>query len=105
MSISILRTNEAWWVVTPSGAARIATSATTTSDVLADRTAIGAASMAPAEETVPVDNLSLLSPITTPCRIVAQMTNYASHAKDAGMDPESVPLTFFRKASGSISGP
>ena len=33
------------------------------------------------------------------------MTNYASHVKDAGMDPKSIPLTFFRKASGSISGP
>ncbi|NUR59082.1 MAG: hypothetical protein HOV87_10480, partial [Catenulispora sp.] len=29
----------------------------------------------------------------------------ASHARDAGMDPARVPLTFFRKASGSISGP
>jgi 2-keto-4-pentenoate hydratase/2-oxohepta-3-ene-1,7-dioic acid hydratase in catechol pathway len=33
------------------------------------------------------------------------MTNYASHVADAGMDPKSIPLTFFRKASGSISGP
>jgi 2-keto-4-pentenoate hydratase/2-oxohepta-3-ene-1,7-dioic acid hydratase in catechol pathway len=36
---------------------------------------------------------------------VAQMTNFASHVKDAGMDPGSIPLTFFRKASGSIVGP
>jgi 2-keto-4-pentenoate hydratase/2-oxohepta-3-ene-1,7-dioic acid hydratase in catechol pathway len=33
------------------------------------------------------------------------MTNFASHAKDAGFNPEVIPLTFFRKASGSISGP
>jgi 2-keto-4-pentenoate hydratase/2-oxohepta-3-ene-1,7-dioic acid hydratase in catechol pathway len=33
------------------------------------------------------------------------MTNFASHAQDAGIDPKTVPLTFFRKASGSISGP
>jgi 2-keto-4-pentenoate hydratase/2-oxohepta-3-ene-1,7-dioic acid hydratase in catechol pathway len=33
------------------------------------------------------------------------MTNFASHVKDAGMDPKSIPLTFFRKASGSITGP
>jgi 2-keto-4-pentenoate hydratase/2-oxohepta-3-ene-1,7-dioic acid hydratase in catechol pathway len=33
------------------------------------------------------------------------MTNYASHVTDAGMDPKSIPLAFFRKASGSISGP
>lgn len=52
-----------------------------------------------------VDTLTLLSPITIPCRVVAQMTNYASHAKDSGMNPKTVPLTFFRKASGSITGP
>jgi 2-keto-4-pentenoate hydratase/2-oxohepta-3-ene-1,7-dioic acid hydratase in catechol pathway len=33
------------------------------------------------------------------------MTNYASHVRDSGMDPGTIPLTFFRKASGSISGP
>jgi 2-keto-4-pentenoate hydratase/2-oxohepta-3-ene-1,7-dioic acid hydratase in catechol pathway len=33
------------------------------------------------------------------------MTNFASHVKDAGMDPASTPLTFFRKASASIAGP
>jgi 2-keto-4-pentenoate hydratase/2-oxohepta-3-ene-1,7-dioic acid hydratase in catechol pathway len=33
------------------------------------------------------------------------MTNFASHVEDAGMDPQTVPLTFFRKTSGSISGP
>jgi 2-keto-4-pentenoate hydratase/2-oxohepta-3-ene-1,7-dioic acid hydratase in catechol pathway len=33
------------------------------------------------------------------------MTNFASHVKDAGMDPKTIPLTFFRKASASISGP
>jgi 2-keto-4-pentenoate hydratase/2-oxohepta-3-ene-1,7-dioic acid hydratase in catechol pathway len=37
--------------------------------------------------------------------VVAQMTNFASHVKDAGMDPRSIPLTFFRKSSASISGP
>ena len=43
--------------------------------------------------------------MTTPCRVVAQMTNFASHVKAAGMNPKTIPLTFFRKASGSISGP
>jgi 2-keto-4-pentenoate hydratase/2-oxohepta-3-ene-1,7-dioic acid hydratase in catechol pathway len=33
------------------------------------------------------------------------MTNFASHVKDAGMDPRTIPLTFFRKASGSVAGP
>lgn len=105
MSISILRTSDAWWTVTPTGAARIATDATSTGELLADRAAVAAAHATLAADTVPVDSLRLLSPVTAPCRVVAQMTNYASHARDAGMDPARVPLTFFRKSSGSISGP
>ncbi len=58
-----------------------------------------------ASDHVPLDSLALVSPVTAPCRVVAQMTNFASHVKDAGMDPASTPLTFFRKASGSIAGP
>ena len=103
MTVSILRTTDAWWVQTPTGAARIDTTATSTRELLADRAAVDAA--AHSRDTVPVESLGLVSPITAPCRVVAQMTNYASHVKDAGMDPKSIPLTFFRKASGSISGP
>ena len=103
MTISILRTNDAWWVQTSAGAAKIVTGAATTGELLADRTAIDAA--AHSADTVPVEGLDLLSPVTAPCRVVAQMTNYASHVKDAGMNPNTIPLTFFRKASGSISGP
>lgn len=103
MTISILRTDDAWWVATANGAAKVATEAATTGELLADRAAIDAA--VSGTDRVPLDSLDLLSPVTAPCRVVAQMTNYASHVKDAGMDPKSVPLTFFRKASGSISGP
>jgi 2-keto-4-pentenoate hydratase/2-oxohepta-3-ene-1,7-dioic acid hydratase in catechol pathway len=56
-------------------------------------------------DAVPVDSLQLVSPITTPCRLVAQATNFASHVKDVGRDPAKTPLTFFRKASGSVTGP
>jgi 2-keto-4-pentenoate hydratase/2-oxohepta-3-ene-1,7-dioic acid hydratase in catechol pathway len=103
MTTSILRTADAWWVQTSTGAARIATTATTTRELFADRAAIDAA--AHSRDIVPVDGLTLVSPVTAPCRVVAQMTNYASHVTDAGMDPKSIPLAFFRKASGSISGP
>ena len=102
MTISVLRTADAWWVKTPAGAARIESSAATTGDLLADRTAIDAARTG---ATVPLDSLELRSPITAPCRVVAQMTNFESHVRDAGMDPKTVPLTFFRKSSASISGP
>ncbi|MEU1995236.1 fumarylacetoacetate hydrolase family protein [Nocardia gamkensis] len=103
MSISVLRTADAWWVLTPAGAAEVDTTATTTGQLLADRQAIRAASTS--SEVVPVESLAPVSPVTAPCRVVAQMTNFASHVRDSGGDPATVPLTFFRKASGSISGP
>jgi 2-keto-4-pentenoate hydratase/2-oxohepta-3-ene-1,7-dioic acid hydratase in catechol pathway len=103
MPVSILRTVDAWWVQTPTGAARITTAAATTRQLLDDRAAIDAAYRG--TDTVPVNSLQLLSPITAPCRVVAQMTNYASHVRDAGRDPANTPLAFFRKASGSVSGP
>jgi 2-keto-4-pentenoate hydratase/2-oxohepta-3-ene-1,7-dioic acid hydratase in catechol pathway len=103
MTTSVLRTADAWWVQTPTGAAKIDASAATTGELLADRAAIDAA--AHNGTTVPVDSLDLISPVTAPCRVVAQMTNFVSHVTDAGMDPKTIPLTFFRKASASISGP
>jgi 2-keto-4-pentenoate hydratase/2-oxohepta-3-ene-1,7-dioic acid hydratase in catechol pathway len=103
VTISVLRTADAWWVQRCTGAARIATTATSTGELLADRAAI--ASAAHSTDVVAVDSLELLSPVTPPCRVVAQMTNFASHVRDAGMDPKSIPLTFFRKSSASISGP
>jgi 2-keto-4-pentenoate hydratase/2-oxohepta-3-ene-1,7-dioic acid hydratase in catechol pathway len=53
---------------------------------------------------VPADRLALLSPVTTPCRVVAQAVNYPSHAEDAGVG-EDAPPVFFRKSSASISAP
>ena len=103
MTTSILRTAEGWWVQTADGAARIATPAATTGELLSHRTAIDAA--AHNAHTAPIDSLRLVSPVTVPCRVVAQMTNFASHVKGAGMDPKTVPLTFFRKTAGSIHGP
>lgn len=104
MTISILRTADAWWVQTSSGASRIDTAAATTAELLAARADIDAAAANPGD-VVPVNSLGLISPVTTPCRVVAQMTNFVSHVKDAGMDPDTIPLTFFRKSSASITGP
>lgn len=103
MSISVYRTSEAWWAGTADAVARIDTAASTTAQLLADRAAIERA--ATSTGTVAVTSLQLLAPVTAPCRVVAQMTNFASHVEDTGGDPKKVPLTFFRKASGSITGP
>ncbi|MEI6251680.1 MAG: fumarylacetoacetate hydrolase family protein [Mycobacteriaceae bacterium] len=104
MTISVLHTADGWWVQDgTAGAAKVITAATTTSALLKDRAAVEAAQGS--TERVPVSSLVLLSPITKPCRVVAQMTNFVSHVRDAGMDPDTIPLTFFRKSSASISGP
>lgn len=103
MATSILRTADAWWLSTPVGAVRIPTDASTTAELMADRAAIDSA--AGGGDTVPIGELDLVSPITLPCRLVAQATNFASHVRDTGGDPAKTPLTFFRKASGSMTGP
>lgn len=102
MSTSVIRTSDAWWVKNADRATKIDTAAVTTGELLADRAAITAAASA---ESVAVDGLHLISPVTRPCRVVAQMTNFESHVKDSGMDPKTIPLTFFRKSSASVSGP
>jgi 2-keto-4-pentenoate hydratase/2-oxohepta-3-ene-1,7-dioic acid hydratase in catechol pathway len=103
MSATVLRTADAWWLQTPGGAVRIDTDASTTGQLLAAPGRIQAAGAG----ANPVDpaSLDLVSPVTAPCRVVAQMTNFVSHVKDSGLDPDTIPLTFFRKTSGSISGP
>ncbi|MEV8532660.1 fumarylacetoacetate hydrolase family protein [Streptomyces sp. NPDC051211] len=103
MSTNVLRTADGWWVVRGARAVRIATKAVTTAELLADRAAVGEAAVSD-EAGIPVAGLVTLSPVTTPCRVVAQMVNYRSHARDSGFTGD-IPATFFRKASGSVSGP
>ena len=103
MSITILRTADAWRVRTSRGASRVETDATTTGELLAEPEKLHIAPRS--THTVDAATLELISPVTAPCRVVAQMTNFVSHVEDSGLDPETIPLTFFRKTSGSISGP
>ncbi|MBQ0987672.1 fumarylacetoacetate hydrolase family protein [Streptomyces sp. F63] len=109
MSIQVVRTTDGWWVESGTGRLhRVGTDADTTAALLADRSAVReAAARAAADPDAgrSAAETELLSPVTTPCRVVAQMVNYRSHAVDSGFDPDTVPPAFFRKASGSVSGP
>jgi 2-keto-4-pentenoate hydratase/2-oxohepta-3-ene-1,7-dioic acid hydratase in catechol pathway len=102
MSTNVLRTTDGWWAVRAERAVRIETKAVTTAELLADRDAVREAA-ASAGHGTPVADLVALPPVTTPCRVVAQMVNYRSHARDSGFTGD-IPATFFRKASGSVSG-
>ncbi|MFJ9559346.1 fumarylacetoacetate hydrolase family protein [Streptomyces fuscichromogenes] len=103
MSTNVLRTADGWWVLRDDRAVPVDTKAVTTAELLADRAAVREAALSGAAGT-PVAGLVVLSPVTTPCRVVAQMVNYRSHARDSGFTGD-VPPAFFRKASGSVSGP
>ncbi|MFG3659429.1 fumarylacetoacetate hydrolase family protein [Streptomyces sp. NPDC047706] len=103
MSTNVLRTADGWWAVRDERAVRVDTKAVTTAELLAERDAVHAAAASTGSGT-PVADLVALPPVTTPCRVVAQMVNYRSHARDSGFTGE-IPPTFFRKASGSVSGP
>ena len=105
MTTTVLRTDTGWWVQREQTAYPIRTFAKTTGELLADRAAIEATATDGDSGGTPVDDLVLLSPVTAPCRVVAQMVNYRSHAKDSGINPDRVSATFFRKSSGSITGP
>src|SRR6185369_11862555 len=112
VSVNLARSADAWWAMTPAGMVRLGVPAATTARLLADRpaldAAVDAAQTLAAEsphEAVPVESLDLLSPVTAPARVVAQMVNYRSHALDSGLDPDTVPPAFLRKSSHSITGP
>lgn len=63
-----------------------------------------AAATAPAEVVLP--DVELLSPVTTPCRVMCQGANYRQHAIESGMDPDNHAFNlFFDKTDASVTGP
>lgn len=53
-----------------------------------------------------LEDIELLSPITHPCRVIAQATNYGAHVREVGLDPGARSSNvLFRKSSAAISGP
>ncbi|MFO0588449.1 MAG: fumarylacetoacetate hydrolase family protein [Polyangiaceae bacterium] len=53
-----------------------------------------------------LEDVELLSPITHPCRLIAQATNYGAHVREVGLDPGARSSNvLFRKSSAAISGP
>jgi 2-keto-4-pentenoate hydratase/2-oxohepta-3-ene-1,7-dioic acid hydratase in catechol pathway len=104
VSTSVLRTAEGWWVLQEATAFPVKAELPTTAALVTTGLAAVRKSAAAQNGGVPVDRLSLLSPVTTPCRVVAQAVNYRSHAQEAGYG-DHAQAVFFRKSSASISGP
>lgn len=65
-----------------------------------------ARAMTRTQANVPMDEVTILSPITTNQQFLCQGINYGSHVRESGMDPANIPFnTFFTKASSSLTGP
>ena len=77
MSTNVLRTADGWWAVRGHRAVPVDTKAATTAELIADRAAVSEAALSDDAGT-PVADLVALSPVTTPCRVVAQRVTRAS---------------------------
>jgi 2,4-didehydro-3-deoxy-L-rhamnonate hydrolase len=65
-----------------------------------------ARAMTVAQAKVRLDEVTVLSPITTNQQFLCQGANYGSHVRESGKDPSDMPFnTFFTKASSSLTGP
>jgi 2-keto-4-pentenoate hydratase/2-oxohepta-3-ene-1,7-dioic acid hydratase in catechol pathway len=104
LSIAVVRTTQGWYVQRGGQAVPVHAELPTTAALVADGLGAVRAAASARAGGVPVDGLSLRSPVTTPCRVVAQAVNYRSHARESGFGDDP-PAVFFRKSSGSISGP
>lgn len=94
-----------WGVVHGSSIAPLQGTYDTTGDLINDGEADWRARSEEAG-TVPVASVEVLSPVTTPCRVMCQGVNYREHAIESGMDPESLTFNlFFDKTDASVTGP
>lgn len=94
-----------WGVLFERRIAVLPTQAITTGDFL--RHAMGLARAATREQaTLSLDEVKLLSPVTTNQQFICQGVNYESHVRESGLDPKNFPFnTIFTKASSCITGP
>lgn len=94
-----------WGVLFDRRIAVLATQAATTGEFV--RHAQEQARAATREQaTVSLDDVKLLSPVTTNQQFICQGVNYESHVRESGLDPKNFPFnTIFTKASSCITGP
>jgi 2-keto-4-pentenoate hydratase/2-oxohepta-3-ene-1,7-dioic acid hydratase in catechol pathway len=56
------------------------------------------------EPSVPINSVTILSPVTAPCRVYCQGANYRQHMIESGMNPDAKLFNmFFTKSDASIS--
>ena len=94
-----------WGVAVASGIAPLALDYATTAELI-ERGEGDWRSAARAKATLSLDDVELLSPVTTPCRLLCQGANYRQHMIESGLNPdEKVFNMFFEKADCSVNAP
>ncbi|MBV8914437.1 MAG: fumarylacetoacetate hydrolase family protein [Acetobacteraceae bacterium] len=109
MAINIVHVKQGgdrfWGVVVPGGMAALPTRFPTTAALIADGETEWreAASRSP---DVSLAEVTLLSPVTAPCRVICQGANYRQHMIESGLDPEAKTFNmFFEKSDASVAPP
>lgn len=92
-----------WGVILDGGISPLSGTYATTGELIERGEADwSAARDAPA--TFDMDAVTLLSPVTAPCRVYCQGANYRQHMIESGMDPDAKQFNmFFTKADASIA--
>ena len=109
MALPVVRFEHAgttgWGVLFNERIAPLSTPFATTGELI-DQALPALRSLTPAQATLALAAVRLLSPITTNQQFVCQGINYASHVRESGMDPAKIPFnTIFTKASSCLAGP
>ena len=103
MTISVFRTADAWWAGNSNAVAKIDTDATTTAQLLADRAGDRSGRREHRDGARRQPRAAVAGDRAVPGRRADDQLRLARRGRRR--DPKSIPLTFFRKASGSISRP
>ncbi len=102
-----LNGNIGWGVVADGGLTPLVGTYETTGDFIRDgRAEARNIAAAGTENNIPLDHVTLLSPVTQNQQYVCQGTNYVSHLVESGIDPKTQTFNMiFRKASSCIAPP
>jgi len=92
-----------WGVVSGSGVSPLAGDYPTTAALIERGQADWLAARA-TPASLPLDQIKVLSPVTTPCRIYCQGANYRQHMIESGMNPDAKLFNmFFTKSDASVA--
>ena len=109
MAINLVRAAQGgdrfWGVVVPGGIAVLPTRFPTTAALIGGGEAEWRAAAGRGPD-MRVADVTLLSPVTAPCRVICQGANYRQHMIESGLNPDEKTFNmFFEKSDASVAPP